>query len=157
MIDKKTIVSFLSALTHGRKKNFVKQTIRPRREWFIGLVLFVLIVSLGGIFSISNFTRFADIHLTLKAVPQAVESYKENTVKKALEIYRSKEREFTALDGEVVKQVEEIVEEEVTSSDVPSEPSVTEVNASTTEEIAEPVGETTVTEPDIYTEAIQAF
>jgi cytoskeletal protein RodZ len=105
MIDKKTIITILSTLTHGRKKNFTKQTHHPRREWFIGLVLFLCIVCFGGVFSILNFTRFADIHLTLKATEQKVESYKENTVTKALDIYRKKEARFTALDGQVQTEI----------------------------------------------------
>jgi hypothetical protein len=112
MIDKKTIIQFLSVLTHGPKKKFTKQTIHPRREWFIGLALFTAIVLFGGAFSFYSFTRFEDIHLTLKASTQNVETYKENTVIKALGIYGEKKKRFTQLLGDVpekeVRQTEEV-------------------------------------------------
>ncbi len=95
MIDKKFIVSLLVKATSGQKKKFVKQTIHPRREWFIGLLLFVVLVAVGGAFSAYNFVRYTALHVTLPGSTPTVEMYKENTVKKALQIYTEKQKTFS--------------------------------------------------------------
>lgn len=164
MIDKKTIIQFLSVLTHGPKKKFTKQTIHPRREWFIGLALFTAIVLLGGAVSFYSFTRFEDIHLTLKASTQNVETYKENTVIKALGIYGEKKKRFTQLIGDApakeVRQTEEVKETgpptETTVGDIlRSDESVSGV-ATSSEEVIVPTSDTEV-EIASSTTGLQSF
>ena len=123
MINKKTIISLIASIVHGKKRTIIKTTIHPKREWFIGLALFIVIVFFGGVLSIANFKRFADIHLSLTASSQSVDSYKENTVKKALEIYAEKQNIFRNLVGTTVVQtyalpevLQEIVVPQATST-----------------------------------------
>ncbi|MFM2381442.1 MAG: hypothetical protein RLZZ76_209 [Candidatus Parcubacteria bacterium] len=146
MIDKKTIISLLSKLTHGQKKVIAKQTIHPRREWFIGLLLFIAITFLGGVFSLYSFTRYSDIHLTLRATEQAVESYKEQTVKKALSMFGEKKKKFEALESEgkvvVTSTIEEVKKEENVVPEVTQTGTSSEVNADPTDVVSEPAEET---------------
>lgn len=136
MIDKKTIATLLSKLTHGQRKVSAKQTIHPKREWFIGLALFVLVTLFGGLLSVYNFTRFSDIHLTLKASTQTVVSYKEQTVKKALSVFGEKKKNFEvltrgarAVEVSKVPEVTESIATEVASSTLDSEVDVPTTDA----------------------------
>ncbi len=137
MIDKKYIVSLLVKVTSGQKKKFVKQTIHPRREWFIGLLLFVVLVALGGAFSAYNFVRYTALHVTLPGSTPTVEMYKENTVKKALQIYTEKQKTFSG-SFESIQTPEVPVETPVVevSEEVVS-PTVEEVPETPTEEVVE--------------------
>ena len=97
MIDKKTIVSFILRFTKKGKKTFAKQTVHPKREWFIGVCLFLCVVSMGGVFSYFTSIRYKTLDAVTVGEFTDVATYKKNTVEKALTLYAQKKNIFETM------------------------------------------------------------
>ena len=97
MTNKKTIVSFILRFTTSGKKTFAKQTVHPKREWFIGVCLFLCVVSTGGVFSYFTSIRYKNLDAVTIGEFKDVATYKKNTVEKALMLYAQKKNIFETM------------------------------------------------------------
>jgi uncharacterized protein HemX len=93
-MDKKSITSMMHKLFRHRASSYTKQMMHPRREWLIGLFCFAVLVTLGGATSGYEFMKYKELHQAVTPEAIQVESYKKNTVQKALKIYNQKKQTF---------------------------------------------------------------
>ena len=135
MIDKKTIVGFLVSFSEGKKKTFSKQTLHPRREWFIGVSMFLLVLLCGGFFGVYTFLSLKDMQKNIVGTAVSIDEYRQNTAKQALELYGKKKQRFEYL--QTLKQETSVVPKAVVDTVDPgiasSSPSVGTTTVSSVE------------------------
>lgn len=97
MISKNDIIKMARRVTHLSQGYKEKKTINPKREWFIGILIFLLIAVVGGVHNALNYVYFNNIEDTVVENPVTVTDYEEEKAKAALEKYRQKKLDFDSL------------------------------------------------------------
>ena len=101
MIDKKGIIAMARQVAKRSRGYKERKSIDPRREWFLGIGLFLVIAIVGGIFNARNYVYFTNIEKTVVEKPIITQNYQANQVQTALEIYSNKASEFNRLASDV--------------------------------------------------------
>lgn len=113
MISKKDILKMVRHVSKRSRGIPDRRLIHPKREWCIGLVIFVVIVFSGVFYNGHTYQRYNNIASELEEPTSGVVTYKANVVNETLEYYRERERRFT---------------EQITTFTLPAEPVVPEEN-----------------------------
>jgi hypothetical protein len=104
MIRKKLFSGIFSQiLKEYRKRLYNKQTIHPRRDWFIGTLAFSVLVFFGGIYALITFMSYQNLETIHNQPDSSVEVLKENSAQKVLQKYRERKALFASeRSGEIV-------------------------------------------------------
>ena len=97
MISKKDI---LKMVRHVRRKSQGvpdRRLIHPRREWIVGLALFVVVALAGVAYNMYTYATISNLENELAVEDSGVVRYQANTVDQALTIFRAKQAEFERL------------------------------------------------------------
>ncbi len=97
MIDKKSIIKMAEHVFRKSQGYPDRRLMHPKREWGIGIGIFLVLVSAGAIGAFSVFTSYRDFSQVTASVEQSIPTYREVIVQDALEVYRQKEQKFTTL------------------------------------------------------------
>ncbi len=77
--------------------------VQPAREWMLGLLIGILLLVAGGVYAAMTF-RDASMRVVdggSMPVTEGVSSYREKEVRKTLEFYEARARQFESLRGSV--------------------------------------------------------
>jgi len=97
MISKKDILNMARKVTKRSHGQSEKKSINPHREWFIGVLFFVLIAVAGGVINARNFVYYNTLESQVTDTTTPIKKYKTETVSYALSIYNERLVNFNAL------------------------------------------------------------
>ena len=97
MIDKKSIIKMASAIVRHDKGYPDRRLMHPQREWFIGLVLFAVILIAGSLLAGDIFLTYQNIELSEGDSGQSIPIYRESSVQNSLDLYQARGEEYDAL------------------------------------------------------------
>ena len=80
MIDKKSIIKMASAIVRHDKGYPDRRLMHPQREWFIGLVLFAVILIAGSLFAGDIFLTYQNIELSESDSGQSIPIYRASSL-----------------------------------------------------------------------------
>ncbi len=112
-----------------------KRLMHPKRDWGIGILIFVFVSVAGSYLSASSFSQYRNIEVSGGQSANKLPRYNEKQIESAIEDYAAKTASFSALVGDKV-EVEEVIE--IASSTASSSDQVTDpenVSTSTASEI----------------------
>lgn len=81
---------------HKARTLVLPRSIHPWRDWWIALVLFVLIVLAGSGFLAHLYLSYQSINSLVGAVPASVPRYQEEVVMDSLKTYQARQRAYEA-------------------------------------------------------------
>jgi hypothetical protein len=95
-----------------------RHLIHPKREWGIGIVIFIVILSSGAYFSATNFSYYKDIEKKLPSQELNLVRYQSGTLKIILEKYQLRQEQASqVLESAQLFPLELVtVTDEITSS-----------------------------------------
>lgn len=74
-----------------------KRFTNPRRDWFIGLLLFLLVVGAGGAYSAHMFVTYRSLNTDGGDYEESLVRYNENLIQEVLGVYQERKVNFDAL------------------------------------------------------------
>ena len=74
-----------------------RRLMHPQREWLIGLILFVTIVLMGGLFAGDIFITYQNIELSEGDSGQSIPIYRDLSVQNSLDLYQVRKKEYDVL------------------------------------------------------------
>jgi hypothetical protein len=77
--------------------NLEHRLFQPSRDWFIGLVLFFVVVISGSIVSALLFLRYSEISITPTETTTALPRYNQQVVSEVLSVYQNRADTYQAL------------------------------------------------------------
>lgn len=83
-------------VTHRSQGRAETKLIHPHREWCIGIVLFLTIVVVGGVFNTHEHAYYNTLDTSVERVSVPIEEYRSNSIKQAIETYRTRAARFDA-------------------------------------------------------------
>jgi|GEM_PF-1774756 len=86
-----------------------RRLMHPQREWTIGLLVFIVIIAVGGVFAGRLLVTYRDINIEGDA-GENIPRYSENRTTRALDLYRTKSVKFES-ERSIVPVVEQLVAE----------------------------------------------
>lgn len=104
MISKKDIIAMAKRVTHVSRGYKARKTIEPKREWMIGIVLFLVIAVTGSIFNAANHNYYNQIKDNVVENEVPIKNYQATEATTALENYQAREAEFDRLASDVPAQ-----------------------------------------------------
>ena len=107
-----------------RHGTLTKKTTNPHRDWFIGLVLFLVVAVSGSVLNARIHVQFTSIEPTIDSDMQTVVVYKQEIIDDALRIFEEREKKFISFESELNRRPIKVTP------------------ATTTEEIGDEKGET---------------
>ena len=110
MIEKKDILKMVRQVTKRAAGKPDKRLIHPRREWFIGISMFMLIVLVGAGYSVQVHSSLDKLEENVIENDTRVIRYQEAEVQKALERYRAAEATFDDMRSGLQPSVQPVVE-----------------------------------------------
>lgn len=79
------------------ENSFDKKGLKPVRDWLLGILLFVVLLSVGGVFSAYQFMHYLDTSVEKRNDTQRVQSYNKSAVEEVLRVYGLKKQGFLDL------------------------------------------------------------
>jgi hypothetical protein len=141
MISKNDILNFVKHVHRKGQGVPDRNPMHPHREWFIGLLLFVLLTLVGMVMSIRAFETYKNIGTKAYEVDVVVPSYNQTLARTALQLYVDRDAAYAQLINEV--PLPQNTEVEVPSTTASSTPGTTaSTTASSTAEVVEILPET---------------
>jgi len=138
MFDKKIVAKILVLFSQQGHSPYDKRTMHPKREWFLGLLVFLLIVIAGGLESAHVFLQHQNIRADQGAYEGTVIEYSEVLADNVLAVYTKRKDVFFALQENT--QPIQVVTPEVSA---PTASTSTEIAESTEIEEVTDVASTT--------------
>lgn len=74
-----------------------RKSTHPKREWFIGLFIFVVILSTGGFFTAENYRYYSTLENAIENTAKPSKKYNEKDASTALKIFEEREARFRVL------------------------------------------------------------
>lgn len=74
-----------------------RRLIHSRREWLIGVAVFMVITSIGAVWSVHTFQRFSTLDQKTYQVPQTVPDYNAKVVSSVLEQLSEREQAYNRM------------------------------------------------------------
>lgn len=133
MITKQDIQKMIKHVARRSRNIPDRRLLRPRREWVIAILGFLVVVSIGGTFSAERFHYLRNIDEHVEDNSLDVVEYKQGTMKKVIDHYLSRQEKFSQLQSGIAPV---LVEDEVASSSV-DKATTTPVYATTTTTITD--------------------
>ena len=122
MIEKKDILKMVKSVSKRAAGKPDKRLIHPRREWFIGISLFLLIVIVGAVYSAHVYTSLDRLEDSVSESDTSVIRYQAGNVQTALDRYQATQQKFETMRAalpDVPPPVSEVVvDEEVVQQEI---------------------------------------
>ena len=97
MIDKKNLIKMAKAIVRHDNGYPDKRLMHPQREWFIGLVLFVVVVLIGSFFAGNIFITYQNIDTSKGDSGKSIPVYRQTIITDALDRYKTHTKEYEQL------------------------------------------------------------
>jgi len=81
-----------------------RRLMHPQREWFIGIVLFMIVVALGSLFAGDVFVKYRNISVEDGDSGESIPRYRDAIIQNALESYQARTETYDTLRNAVVAQ-----------------------------------------------------
>ncbi len=98
MSTKEIIHTLLAHAFTVPENSLNKRGLDPVRDWLFGILLFILLLSVGGIFSAYQFMQNLDTSVGKQNDTQRIQSYNKSAVEEVLRVYGLKKQEFLDLN-----------------------------------------------------------
>ena len=95
MISKKDILNMARHVTRHSNGHQRTKLIHPRREWFIGLIVFLLVVVSGGVLNAERHRYYSDLESAVETQDVSVKEYRAERVATAIAQYTDTEATYT--------------------------------------------------------------
>jgi len=79
-----------------------RRIMHPHREWGSGILVFAVIVIVGGIFTGKVFISYLEVTATPDETGSSIPRYRESSVREAIDLYQKKEEIYTNLTQETL-------------------------------------------------------
>lgn len=122
MIDKASVLKMTKDVFRKGQGFSDRRIMHPHREWVTGLLLFIVVVITGAIFSAQVYLRYSDVNAFKSVAPTEVITYNEIAVENALQEYRNRARLHEALTSRAV--VFDVVPNEAATTSSTTTPAV---------------------------------
>jgi hypothetical protein len=122
MIDKTSVLKMTKDVFRKGQGFSDRRIMHPHREWVTGLLLFIVVVVAGAVFSAQVYLRYSDVNAFKSVAPAEVITYNEAAVANALQEYRNRTRLHEALTSRAV--IFDVVPNETATSSENATPAV---------------------------------
>jgi len=155
MIEKKLVKKIVDNILHKEDRGFDRSIMHPKREWFIGLFVGLIMLIIGGWWNVSTYMQYREVSVGSDEVMAGVVVYRESLVKAALSDFSERTEKYESLKRELSEVSEvEVIEEEF-AGEGEGGTTDTEISTSTDEVAGEVMGdEEDVTDGEILDEEV---
>ncbi len=109
MIENKLVQKMVKHVLNPEKKKFIdKNIMHPEREWFLGLLVGILICTLGAWWSMTSYMTYSHVSIQDKESESPV-VYRANMVKEVTVDFSERETVYNNLLGELKKETPVVV------------------------------------------------
>jgi hypothetical protein len=137
MIKKQDIISMARRVTKISRGSKQMQSVNPRREWLLGVLIFFIVLVIGSVANARNYLYYENIEATVSGDVSAIKKYRESDAKVAAEIFIMRSERYVSLVGSQAVQEPEPPVEVINVPETDSE----EVSGGTSETEADPIEE----------------
>lgn len=118
MIDKNNILKFVQHVYRRGSGIPDRRMFHPRREWLIGLMVFLVIIVVAAIWSVHSFNVYKTIDSRTYEVQKEVPTYNANQVNFVLNQFAEREGAFNVILNEIKLFTEVHVSDTASTTDV---------------------------------------
>ena len=93
-----------------------RRGLNPVRDWLLGIFMFLVLLSIGGLFSAYQFLQYLDVSVGSQNSNQKIQSYNKATVEGVSALYAVKKQEFILLKQNSIKIPAPIIEVPVSTT-----------------------------------------
>ena len=104
MIDKKSILKMVRDVANRSHGISSRKTTNPHREWFLGVVAFLVVAVTGSVLNAWIHVGFYSVEPQIEKNSQTVTIYKQSIVDDALIIFGEREKAFTSFETKLIRQ-----------------------------------------------------
>lgn len=98
MINKVNITKIVKKVSKRDQGVPDRELMHPRREWSIGLIIFLILVFTGGSYALFAFNSYSGISVEGEVVEVDQLHYKRADILKAIELYQQKRDDFESIN-----------------------------------------------------------
>jgi len=103
MINKTNITKIIKKVSKRDWGVPDRELMHPRREWSIGLIIFLILVFTGGSYALFAFNSYSDISVEGEVVEVDQLHYKRADALKAIELYKQRRDAFESVNQDEIK------------------------------------------------------
>ncbi|MFT5037247.1 MAG: hypothetical protein ACI9VM_000825 [Candidatus Azotimanducaceae bacterium] len=112
MIDKKNILQMVRHVTRHTQGHEQRRLVDPRREWFLGICVFIIIATMGSVLNAKTHVKYNSLESTIVSTNASMIKYDEAAATAAIDLYTQKLSLFDELAADVPDlPVEETIED----------------------------------------------
>lgn len=105
MINKSDILQLVKHIHRKDRGVPDRQPMHPRREWLIGVAVFLMVIIVGIVLSARSFENYQTIDTKVYTVDAAVPSYNQTLAGTVLSYYKERKQAYEQLVGRVTTSV----------------------------------------------------
>lgn len=103
-------------VAHRSRGGTDTKLVHPRREWFIGLTFFLLIVIGGSVANLRDHTYYNSLDTSVERTSVPIKEYRSDSIREAIETYNARATRFETLVSDVSREPSRPVASTTTST-----------------------------------------
>lgn len=116
MKNKSALLKLLASVFNKGHVTYDKRITNPKRDWFIGISLFIVIVASGAAYSAHMFVAYRNLNTDGGDYDELLVRYNQKLIQEVLSVYQARKIAYDALRNVSVPEIAVPVSEAATSS-----------------------------------------